>query len=67
VSSSVVTAFWYHGGPDFGARYWFLCIIPLIALTGRGVEFMANNTHDTSQSGVNASPHAVLAVGLLAR
>ncbi len=35
--------FWYHGGPDFGARYWFLCIIPLVALTVRGAEWLANN------------------------
>ncbi len=34
--------FWYHGGPDFGARYWFLSIIPLIALTVRGIEWLGN-------------------------
>lgn len=34
--------FWYHGGPDFGARYWFLSIIPLTALTVRGVEWLSN-------------------------
>lgn len=35
--------FWYHGGPDFGARYWFLSIIPLIALTVRGVEWLGGS------------------------
>lgn len=30
--------FWFNGGPDLGARYWFLMIIPLIALTVRGIE-----------------------------
>lgn len=33
--------YWYHGGPDFGARYWFLAIIPLVALTVRGLEFLS--------------------------
>lgn len=33
--------FWYHGGPDFGARYWFVCIIPMIALTVRGLELIS--------------------------
>jgi hypothetical protein len=27
---------YYSGGPDFGARYWFLMIVPLVALTARG-------------------------------
>jgi len=32
--------YWYSGGPDFGARYWFLMLVPLIALTVRGVHFI---------------------------
>ncbi|MCP4357323.1 MAG: hypothetical protein GY796_04810, partial [Chloroflexi bacterium] len=30
--------YYYSGGPDFGARYWFLMLIPLIALSARGIE-----------------------------
>ena len=30
--------YYFSGGPDFGARYWFLMLIPLVALTVRGVE-----------------------------
>jgi hypothetical protein len=30
--------YWYSGGPDFGARYWFLAIVPLLALTARGIQ-----------------------------
>jgi hypothetical protein len=30
--------YYFSGGPDFGARYWFLMIIPFIALTARGTE-----------------------------
>lgn len=30
--------YWFSGGPDFGARYWYLIIVPCIALAARGVE-----------------------------
>ena len=29
--------YYFSGGPDFGARYWFLMVIPLVALTARGI------------------------------
>lgn len=28
--------YWFGGGPDFGARYWFLALIPFVVLTLRG-------------------------------
>ena len=30
--------YYFSGGPDFGARYWFLMLIPFVALTARGTE-----------------------------
>lgn len=33
--------YYFSGGPDFGARYWFLMILPLIVLTVRGIESLA--------------------------
>ncbi|MFZ5623658.1 MAG: hypothetical protein ACOY71_04400 [Gemmatimonadota bacterium] len=30
--------YWFSGGPDFGPRYWYLLIVPAIALAARGVE-----------------------------
>jgi 4-amino-4-deoxy-L-arabinose transferase-like glycosyltransferase len=30
--------YWFSGGPDFGARYWFLVFVPLLALSARGIE-----------------------------
>ena len=30
--------YWFSGGPDFGARYWWLILFPCIALTTRGIE-----------------------------
>lgn len=31
-------AYWFSGGPDFGARYWYLVILPALHLTMRGIE-----------------------------
>lgn len=33
--------YYFSGGPDFGARYWFLMIVPLVALTVRGIAALA--------------------------
>lgn len=30
--------YWAPGGPDFGARYWYLMLIPLAVLTVKGME-----------------------------
>lgn len=35
---AVHSLYYFSGGPDFGARYWFLTIVPLVALTARGAE-----------------------------
>lgn len=48
--------YWYSGGPDFGARYWFLCIIPLMALTVRGIEWL------TERLAANGDPRVLLGV-----
>jgi hypothetical protein len=32
--------YWFSGGPDFGARYWYLMIVPCVALTVRGIQFL---------------------------
>lgn len=34
--------YWFSGGPDFGARYWFLMIIPGVVLSVRGLQILAN-------------------------
>ena len=30
--------YWFSGGPDFGARYWYQLLVPLVVLTVRGVQ-----------------------------
>ena len=36
-------AYYFSGGPDFGARYWFPAIVPLIALSVRGLQTVAES------------------------
>jgi hypothetical protein len=36
--AGVHSLYWFSGGPDFGARYWFLIIVSCVALAARGVE-----------------------------
>jgi hypothetical protein len=53
--------YWFSGGPDFGARYWYLIIVPCIALAARGIETlsaMSDAPHD--RSGVRVSIGAVV-------
>jgi hypothetical protein len=32
--------YWFSGGPDFAARYWYLMIVPLVALAASGVRLL---------------------------
>lgn len=34
--------YWFSGGPDFGARYWYLIIVPLVVLSVRGLEIIVS-------------------------
>ncbi len=45
----VFSLYWFSGGPDFGARYWYLMIVPLAALTVSGIQFL-----ETTFQGGNA-------------
>ena len=33
--------YWFSGGPDIGARYWYLLIVPCVALSARALEKIA--------------------------
>lgn len=50
--------YWYSGGPDFGARYWFLIIVPCCILAARGLA-----TLDGNRDGVTNRP-AAIGIGL---
>lgn len=55
--AAVYSLYWFSGGPDFGARYWYLMLIPLVALTARGIQFLeitfqrppAGSTHQSTR------------------
>jgi hypothetical protein len=32
------SVYWFSGGPDFGARYWYQILIPAVVLTARGIQ-----------------------------
>jgi 4-amino-4-deoxy-L-arabinose transferase-like glycosyltransferase len=55
--------YWYSGGPDFGARYWFLMLLPLLVLTARAVRFLEEKfAASTEESPTNGSGRVKLAV-----
>ncbi len=35
--------YWFSGGPDFGARYWYLILIPCLVLSARGLEVLSDS------------------------
>ncbi len=58
-------AFWFSGGPDFGARYWYLIIVPCVVLTARAL--MALEQDRASGPGARtAIAAALLSVSALA-
>lgn len=58
------TFYWYSGGPDFAARYWYLSIVPLVALTARGLLALGDAAPDAA--GRRLCRVAPLALSLLA-
>jgi hypothetical protein len=36
------TAYWFPGGPDYGARYWYQALVPLVLMTVRGGQLLAD-------------------------
>jgi hypothetical protein len=71
VIAAVFTAhffYYFSGGPDFGARYWFLMIVPLVALAAHAVvmleERLTSGTEKMTPAG-GYVPAAVLTLCLL--
>lgn len=46
VVAGLHSLYWFNGGPDYGARYWFLVLFPMLALTVRGASFIAARLPD---------------------
>jgi hypothetical protein len=43
--------YYFSGGPDFGARYWFLMIVPLVVLAARGLVLLAAKIDENAEAG----------------
>ena len=54
--------YYFSGGPDFGARYWFPAIVPLVALSARGIDAMSLATHGRAWIAVGALSVMSLAI-----
>ena len=59
VVAGVHSFYYFSGGPDFGARYWHLIIIPGLVLSARGLEALS------AQVGGRHGPARVLAASFL--
>ncbi len=64
----VHTFYWFSGGPDFGARYWYLVLLPCVVLTVRGVQLLATEGGPAvhSRSGRARVSAAIVALSLTA-
>jgi hypothetical protein len=60
---TIYSLYWFSGGPDFGARYWYLMLIPLVALTVRGIHYLEQTLGP--ESGKSPRRGALVLVGIL--
>lgn len=56
------TFYWFSGGPDFGARYWYLIIIPCVVLTVRGMQVLAEKLSFVPGTAANKNTLVVFVV-----
>ncbi len=54
--------YWFSGGPDFGARYWYLVLVPCLALAARGIESADDALEPLARAGAASAGAALLAV-----
>lgn len=54
---------YFSGGPDFGARYWYLMLVPLVALSARGLGALGDRL---SAAGVADGSRRALAMATVA-
>jgi hypothetical protein len=57
------TFYWYSGGPDFGARYWYIILIPCIILAVSGVQTLEEKLAGTPMAGRAMLLVAAMCVG----
>ncbi len=57
--------YWFSGGPDFGARYYYLAVIPLIALTVQAVSWLGKTISDSEQFSCDGSVLVIVGIFIL--
>jgi hypothetical protein len=57
--------YYFSGGPDFGARYWYFVIIPCVVLTVRGMQYSGTRMNASSNKGGLNRTKIIVAVLLL--
>jgi hypothetical protein len=59
--------YWTNGGPDFGARYWYLMLPACVALSARGLEVLEDKLRslDRGEGRAVLAVMAMCALGLL--
>ena len=57
--------YWFSGGPDFGARYWYLILVPCVALTVRGMQLLENRVASSGgPDGLRVLPAVLVLCGM---
>ncbi|MCC6316264.1 MAG: hypothetical protein IT361_01140 [Gemmatimonadaceae bacterium] len=64
VIAGIHSFYWFSGGPDFGARYWFLIIVSCVALVARGLVELGDRLAVTAEPPGASVRGRVVMVGL---
>jgi hypothetical protein len=56
--------YWFPGGPDFGPRYWYQAIVPLVVLSVRGAQHVAGRL--ATPESTDGAPSRIAAFVILA-
>ncbi|MGQ0542226.1 MAG: hypothetical protein ACT4O9_10325 [Blastocatellia bacterium] len=54
--------YWFSGGPDFAARYWFLMIVPCVVLSVRGLQELILRLDQVEHSSLYSHTRVLAAV-----
>jgi hypothetical protein len=62
----VHSLYWFSGGPDFGARYWYLILVPCIGLTARAVRVLGERLAEAGSGTDSGEARTRVLAGALA-
>jgi hypothetical protein len=59
---AIYSLYWFSGGPDFGARYWYLALVPCVALTVSGIRFLEQSLRAAAPVAAGGEARVMIAV-----